>query len=438
MLISAPAWRRGEPVADYTIELKDLIERGYKLALDSYPIFDENYREILNQKIIKHYWLEEIGQETPDRFNYYLEERMGLIMPYYNELYLSTQAKFNPFFTDYVTTTQDNEQSTLKQRGQSSVYSSAGGKEGVEQQKTIGAEDNITVAAEKQESETGNTTTRDGWNTFHKEGETGDVSHETNSSTRTDNLKNTVEVKADHDEHTETEKTIDTTDTLHSVKDTKSDTQSKGNSFENVGFSDVPQSGYETITTTAPDGTVTTTSKGYLTTQTTTTANNQNNSNATGHDTTDSTDTIHTLDNTNADTSGHNNSTTNGTNTGTVGTQGEQDITKGGEYNEDSVGHETDNLTDKGTGSSSSGKAGYTKGTEQRTVDNQSRSNTISQSAGFLSAADAVSSNLNMVTTRAGRQGVSPSQLLLEYRKTLINVDKLIINELRDLFMLVY
>lgn len=43
----------------YTIELRYLIEGNYDLGLKDYPIFDESYREQLNNKIIQHYYFRE-------------------------------------------------------------------------------------------------------------------------------------------------------------------------------------------------------------------------------------------------------------------------------------------------------------------------------------------------------------------------------------------
>ena len=60
-----------------------------KLGLADYPIFDEAYRQTLNDKIIRHYWLYEIGSETSGLFRWNLRDAMFLIMPYYNQLYLS-------------------------------------------------------------------------------------------------------------------------------------------------------------------------------------------------------------------------------------------------------------------------------------------------------------------------------------------------------------
>ena len=60
-----------------------------KLGLADYPIFDEAYRETLNNKIIRHYWAYEIGSETSGLFRWNLRDAMFMIMPYYNQMYLS-------------------------------------------------------------------------------------------------------------------------------------------------------------------------------------------------------------------------------------------------------------------------------------------------------------------------------------------------------------
>lgn len=59
------------------------------LGLADYPLFDEGYRETLNNKIIRHYYTREIGAETAGRFRMFVRDAMHLIMPYYNQLYES-------------------------------------------------------------------------------------------------------------------------------------------------------------------------------------------------------------------------------------------------------------------------------------------------------------------------------------------------------------
>lgn len=74
-------------MSKYTITVRDLIRQNFHFALDTYPIFDENYRETLNKKILDHYFMSEIGLETPALFNHYLSTKMNEIMPYFNTLY---------------------------------------------------------------------------------------------------------------------------------------------------------------------------------------------------------------------------------------------------------------------------------------------------------------------------------------------------------------
>lgn len=64
-----------------------------------YPIFDENYRETLNQKIKEYYFFDEIGSKPPGRFCQRMKAKMLTIMPYYNQLYKSQLAEINPFIT---------------------------------------------------------------------------------------------------------------------------------------------------------------------------------------------------------------------------------------------------------------------------------------------------------------------------------------------------
>lgn len=74
-------------MAKYTITIKTLIDNNFDFQLDEYPIFDENYRNTLNQNILYHYYENEIGFETAPLFRFYLKQKLNEIMPYYNELY---------------------------------------------------------------------------------------------------------------------------------------------------------------------------------------------------------------------------------------------------------------------------------------------------------------------------------------------------------------
>lgn len=123
-----------DSMADYTLTLGNLIARGYdtdeKLHLSAayYPIFDESYRAKLNEKIVAHYALREIGSETPQMFLFYLGRTMREQMEYFNQLYVSAQHKFDPFVTSDIRQEMDStnvNESSGKSSGSQSNESTA-------------------------------------------------------------------------------------------------------------------------------------------------------------------------------------------------------------------------------------------------------------------------------------------------------------------------
>ena len=74
----------------------------------NYPI-DENRKEGLEKKILRYYYLREIGAETYGVWKLLLENKMQTIMPYYNKLYESAELQFDPLEnTDYTVTRNGN------------------------------------------------------------------------------------------------------------------------------------------------------------------------------------------------------------------------------------------------------------------------------------------------------------------------------------------
>lgn len=78
-------------MATYTIRLGDLVCSGYSIwdTVNPFPIFNEAYRPTLQQMIVDHYYMQEIGTETPADFKRMLNQRLREIMPKYNAMYLS-------------------------------------------------------------------------------------------------------------------------------------------------------------------------------------------------------------------------------------------------------------------------------------------------------------------------------------------------------------
>ena len=95
----------------------DIIQVALPKIFDfSFPIFDENYRNVLCKKIIKHFYTREIGCETVGLWKLWLNVKMNEIMPYYNQLYRSELIEFNPMYNIDVTTTHTGKGSNNKGR----------------------------------------------------------------------------------------------------------------------------------------------------------------------------------------------------------------------------------------------------------------------------------------------------------------------------------
>lgn len=130
----------------YTTEFRFLLENPEwtddRLGLANYPIFNEEYRTPLNNLIKKHYYFDEIGQETPARFAQRLDAKLSLIMPYYNQLYLSAMEKINPFINqNYTNVTNDIIKKVIELINTVDETSQTAGK-------NSGGKDNISVGNE--------------------------------------------------------------------------------------------------------------------------------------------------------------------------------------------------------------------------------------------------------------------------------------------------
>lgn len=103
-------------MSKYTTEFRYLLEGEWtdeKLGLADYPIFDESYREHLNNIIKEYYYTDEIGYETPYLFALKLKNKMKLIMPMYNQLYRSALIDIDPMLN--VRTTANTVTSVLEE-----------------------------------------------------------------------------------------------------------------------------------------------------------------------------------------------------------------------------------------------------------------------------------------------------------------------------------
>lgn len=85
-------------------KITDVINQSWRNIFDfDFPIYDEEYREVLCKKILMHYYTREIGLETVALWKLKLRTKLNEIMPYYNQLYKSAMLEFNPLYdADYV------------------------------------------------------------------------------------------------------------------------------------------------------------------------------------------------------------------------------------------------------------------------------------------------------------------------------------------------
>jgi hypothetical protein len=113
-------------MAEYTMELWEVVEIETDIGLNDYPIFDEGYRESLNNKIIEHYYNREIGMETISMFRQQLRKKMNEIMPYWNQQYLASQIEFDPLKTISVKTiTGSDGETTVAGEGENTSTSNS-------------------------------------------------------------------------------------------------------------------------------------------------------------------------------------------------------------------------------------------------------------------------------------------------------------------------
>lgn len=87
-------------------KIDDIIDASMDKIFDfEYPIFDSDYKRVLQRKILKHYYTREIGAESVGLWKHWLNTRLNEIMPYYNKMYESDRLEFNPLFDTDITRT---------------------------------------------------------------------------------------------------------------------------------------------------------------------------------------------------------------------------------------------------------------------------------------------------------------------------------------------
>lgn len=133
-----------------------------KIFTSKAPFFDESYRSVLCQKILKHYYLREICCETVGIWKLWMNERLETIMPYYNQLYESELIKFEPLNDVNLTRKHDRKvDGTEERNGETS--DTANGTREITNNGTKNTTNNdtreVTVTNDTKETGTSDTTT---------------------------------------------------------------------------------------------------------------------------------------------------------------------------------------------------------------------------------------------------------------------------------------
>lgn len=92
-------------------QVDSIIDKSWNKIFDDFPIFNEDYRAPLCKKILRHYYMREIGSESVGLWKLWLTNTMREIMPYYNQLYESALITYDPLSTTKYTRT-GNEKNT--------------------------------------------------------------------------------------------------------------------------------------------------------------------------------------------------------------------------------------------------------------------------------------------------------------------------------------
>lgn len=177
----------------------------------SYPIFDESYKSVLEHKILKHYYTREIGAETYGLWHLWLDERMNLIMPYYNQLYNSELLEFNPFYDVDLTTDSGTQRTGSSEdtgnRTATDSIDETGTQTGTE---TAVKDYNETVNDDKSGNSSEDST---GWNLFNDTPQGGITGIE-NGNYLTNATKTTGEIDREYSDNDDLTRNIDETNTL--------------------------------------------------------------------------------------------------------------------------------------------------------------------------------------------------------------------------------
>lgn len=111
-------------------ELWETGAKAYPLIFDDpdWEGYDPTFRSKLNDAIVDYYWGYEIGSETPSMFKQRINQKMRLIMPYYNLLFKAEWEQFKDFNPNTFSKTKEYQGGTERKNGERKQYDWSGSK----------------------------------------------------------------------------------------------------------------------------------------------------------------------------------------------------------------------------------------------------------------------------------------------------------------------
>lgn len=373
-------------------EIDNQIKRANRTIFDfDYPIFDNNYKEELELKIIRHYYMREIGAETFGLWQLYLCDKMNEIMPYYNQLYTSTLLKLEPLINLSTANVEtENENYTGNEI--------TGNIKGTSINESV-ASDLTDKWGARQDS--------------HREGEHTSNSTNTSSSQNSSGSVTTPGV-------TTTVRNIGSSEDSNNTSATDTQTDPSTSTSKSTSWninSDTPQGGIENITGDDEDP-VSDDNIGKP---------HGGNQYASSVDESTNTSKSESYAGTSVTTSSSSGSTQNDS-TSTTSVTGHDDVQTNDSASSNSYSAEKDGTTADAY-EQKSGSDNHTGSTSRLYVDKTSDDTTHDSNS---------SRAKNLYNTLKGLSGVSQSKLLQEWRETFLNIDKQIIEDLGILFFGLY
>ena len=111
-------------------ELWETGAKAYPLIFDDpeWEGYDPTFRAKLNDAIVDFYWGYEIGSETPSMFKQRINQKMRLIMPYYNLLFKAEYEQFKDFNPNTFSKEKEYQGGTERKNGERKQYDWGGNK----------------------------------------------------------------------------------------------------------------------------------------------------------------------------------------------------------------------------------------------------------------------------------------------------------------------